>query len=167
MENRRRPRAAWVALLLAVLVLGVANAGWTLPPAQGFRCVLAMDGRQPLAEVFLRLSEDGTSLDYTLKVHGIENITMAHLHLGEAGKIGTPVVWLYPPSPPPKLIPGMFKGVLAEGTITEKDLIGGLRGRKLADLIDEMRDGNIHVNIHSREHLRAGIFAGKIGRRRL
>lgn len=152
MENQRKLRPAWLSLLIALLVVGVPGVGWALPPGQGFHCVLTRDSRQPLAEVSFRLSEDGTRLHYTLKVHDIENITMAHLHLGEAGKIGTPVVWLYPSSPPPKLIPGKVDGVLAEGTIGSEDLIGGLRGRPLRDLTEEMRAGNTYVNIHTVEH---------------
>jgi len=45
-----------------------------------------------------------------------------------------------------------YHGVLAAGTIMSKGLIGGLRGRLVSDLIREMRAGNTHVNIHTREH---------------
>jgi hypothetical protein len=152
MENQRALRPVWLSVIIALLVLSVPELVWAMPPGQGFHCVLTGGSPQPLAEVSFRLSEDGTQLHYTLKVHNIENITMAHLHLGKVGHIGTPVAWLYPSSPPPKLIAGKFDGVLAQGTITAKDLIGGLRGRPLADLIDEMRAGNIHVNVHTREH---------------
>jgi len=152
MENQRRLPLAWLLLVIALLVLGVSEAGLGSPLGEGFHCVLAGGSQETLAEVSFRLSEDGARLHYTLKVHNIENITMSHLHLGKAGHIGTPVVWLYPSSPPPRLIPGKFDGVLAQGTITAKELIGPLRGRPLADLIREMRAGNIHVNVHTREH---------------
>jgi hypothetical protein len=152
MENQRRLPPAWLSILIALLVLAVSELVWALPPGHGFHCVLTRGSPELLAEVSLRLSEDRTRLHYTLKVHNLENITMAHLHLGKVGQIGTPVVWLYPSSPPPRLIPGRFDGVLAQGTITQKDLIGGLRGRPLAALIDEMQAGNIHVNIHTTEH---------------
>ena len=152
MVDSKRLPPVWLSLVIASLIVGVPGIGWALPPGQGFHCVLTRDSRQPLAEVAFRLSEDGTRLHYTLKVHGIENITMAHLHLGKAGQIGTPVAWLYPSSPPPRLIPGKSDGVLAEGTITAKELIGPLRGRPLAALIEEMRAANTHINIHTREH---------------
>jgi hypothetical protein len=152
MGNSRRLRSVWLSLVIASLILGVSGVGWALPPDQGFHCVLSRGSPKTLAKVAFRLSEDGTQMQYTLTVYGIENITMAHLHLGKAGQIGTPVVWLYPSSPPPRLIPGKFDGVLAEGTITAKDLIGGLRGRSLSDLTREMRAGNTHVNVHTREH---------------
>jgi hypothetical protein len=161
MENQRRLPLAWLLLVIALLVLGVSEAGLASPPRQGFHCVLTRGSPKTLAEASFRLSEDETQLHYTLKVNRIENITMAHLHLGKAGQIGTPVVWLYPSSPPPKLIPGMFDGVLAEGTITARELIGGLRGRPLSDLAREMRAGNIHVNIHTREHPE-GSFCGQV-----
>jgi hypothetical protein len=152
MRNCKRLRPVWLSLIAALLILGVSELVWAMPPSQGFHCVLTRGSPQPLAEVSLRLSEDETQLHYTLKVHNIENITMAHLHLGKVDHIGTPAVWLYPSSPPPKLIPGKFDGVLAQGTITARDLIGGLRGRPLSDLIREMQAGNIHVNVHTKEH---------------
>ena len=158
MCNSRRLRPALLSLVIASLIAYVSGVGWALPPAQGFRCVLTRGNPQPLAEVSFRLSEDGTRLHYTLKVHGIENITMVHLHLGKPGQIGTPVVWLYPSSPPPRLIPGKSDGVLAEGTITAKEFIGPLRGKPLAALIEEMRAGNTHVNIHTREHPEGSIY---------
>jgi hypothetical protein len=152
MENQRRLPPAWLSVIIALLVLGFSELVWAMPPGHGFHCVLKGGSPQPMAEVSFRLSEDGTQLHYTLKVHNLENITMAHLHLGKVGQIGTPVVWLYPSSPPPKLIPGKFDGVLAEGTITEEDLVGDLRGRPLSDLIREMRAGNIYVNVHTKGH---------------
>ena len=152
MENQRRLPPAWLSLVIALLLLGVSELVWAMPPGQGFHCVLTRGSPQTLAEDSFRLSEDGIQLHYTLKVHNVENITMAHLHLGKVGHIGTPIVWLYPSSPPPRLIPGKFDGVLAEGTITATDLIGGLRGKPLSDLIREMRAGNIHVNVHTKEH---------------
>jgi len=162
MKNQRRLRPAWLSLAIALPVLGVSELVWAMPPGQGFHCVLTRGSPQPLAEVSLRVSEDETRLHYTLKVHNIENITMSHLHLGKAGHIGTPVVWLYPSSPPPRLIPGKFDGVLAQGTITARDLIGGLRGGPLSDLIREMHAGNIHVNVHSIQgSIRRGAFAGR------
>ncbi|MGM0427769.1 MAG: CHRD domain-containing protein [Thermodesulfobacteriota bacterium] len=121
-----------------------------------FHCSLGVDGRA-MAKGEFGLSEDGTALQFKLVVHKVEDITMAHLHLGKAGKIGTPVAWLYPGTPPPKLLPGLFDGVLAQGTLTGADLMGPLRGKPLSSLITEIRRGNVYVNIHTRTHGRGDI----------
>ena len=65
-----------------------------------------------------RLSNDGTTLTYRLVVANIDDVLMAHIHLGEPGADGPVVSWLYPSAPPPQLIPGTTQGVLATGTIT-------------------------------------------------
>jgi len=119
-----------------------------------FRCHLALPGSEtaPAADVSFQMSESGKEIRYTLKVRNLTNITMAHLHIGLKEGITTPVVWLYPSSPPPKLIHGSFDGVLAEGRITAKDLVGSLRGQPLSALIKEMEAGNTYVNIHTKEH---------------
>ena len=103
-------------------------------------------------EVVLSLVENGHALHYRVVVEQIAGITMVHLHVGEHGVLSTPVAWLYPPAPPPRLIWGEFTGVLAEGTITDLDLKGPLRGRPLADLIKEIRGGKVWTNLHTREH---------------
>jgi hypothetical protein len=103
-------------------------------------------------EVIFRLSEGGSELRYKITIKNVENVIMAHIHLGSWEHIETPVVWLYPSSPPPKLIPGKFDGVPAEGIITAENLRGPLRGKSLADLVAEMRAGNAYVNLHTRYH---------------
>lgn len=133
------------------IVVSCIFTGLVLAANSSFHCTLGLGG-SVLAEAEMQLSEDGSALLYTLEVHGIRDITMAHLHLGKPGTPGTPVVWLYPPSPPPKLIPGPFEGVLARGKITENELIGALRGRPLSSLIEEIQAGNVYVNIHTRDH---------------
>lgn len=119
---------------------------------KGFQCTLTYKGERVLARATFKPSEDETELRYMLEVRNLEGITMAHLHLGMMHHVTTPVVWLYPSSPPPKFVPERFTGILAEGTITEKDLVGPLRGHPLADLIEEMRAGHAHVNVHTKEH---------------
>lgn len=142
-----------VAIFLAYGLVPTMSLGAEEP---GFHCSLGMDGRD-MAEVELRLSEDGSALHYRLEVHHIEDITMAHLHLGRPGEIGSPVAWLYPAGPPPELIPGLFKGILARGTITGDDFVGPLRGKPLSSLIAEIRAGNVYVNIHTQTYARGEI----------
>jgi hypothetical protein len=96
-----------------------------------------------------QLSRDGTELSYRLIVANIENVTQAHIHLAPAGANGPVVAWLYPSAPPAQLIPGRFEGVLAEGTITEANLVGQLAGEPLDTLLEHMRAGNTYVNVHT------------------
>ena len=44
------------------------------------------------------LSEDGTSVDYKLNVANIENVVVAHIHMGMPGVNGPVGVFLYPSS---------------------------------------------------------------------
>ena len=144
---------AVVALLVLVRLGGVA-----LAEQIEFRAVLTgyhhdMPVETPArGEAVFWLSEDGSELRYRLTVSDIEDVIMSHLHLGEEHQLTTPVVWLYPSATPPKLIPGRFEGILAEGTITAEDLRGTLRGKSLAELITEMRAGHAYVNLHTRHH---------------
>jgi glucose/arabinose dehydrogenase len=90
------------------------------------------------------------AIAYQLKVEGLENVTQAHIHVAnEPGGDGPPAVWLYPAAPPAALIPGEFRGVLGEGTITAANLVGPLAGQTLADLLTAIREDRAYVNVHT------------------
>ena len=97
----------------------------------------------------LRLSNDGTELSYRLVVANIDDVLMAHIHLGDPGVDGAVVAWLYPSGPPPQLIDGTTRGVLATGTITSADLVGPLAGQDLGDLLAAIDAGSTYVNVHT------------------
>lgn len=99
-----------------------------------------------------QLSKDGSELSYQLIVEGIENVTMAHIHLAAAGVNGPVVFWLYPQASPPQLIPGLFEGMLAKGTGTLANLVGPLAGHDLSDLFDAMTAGETYVNVHTSQY---------------
>jgi hypothetical protein len=103
-------------------------------------------------QVTFKLSSDGNSIYYKLIAANIENILMAHIHLAPAGTNGGIVVWLYPDAAPPQLIPGSFNGVLAEGTITDSNLVGALEGMTIEDLINEFLNNNAYVNVHTTQN---------------
>jgi hypothetical protein len=107
---------------------------------------------QAQGQAIFQLSKDGTELHYKLIVANIENVMMAHIHLGPAGVNGPVVAWLYPSAPPPALIEGRFSGVLAEGTITAASLVGPLAGEPLSALIDAIEAGNTYVNVHTSQY---------------
>jgi len=100
-------------------------------------------------ETGFKVSKDGSSISYKLIVANIENVTQAHIHWAPAGENGPVVVWLYPEGPPAQLIEGRFSGILAEGVITEADLVGQLAGEPLETLLDLMRTGDVYVNVHT------------------
>jgi hypothetical protein len=96
-----------------------------------------------------QLSKDGTELSYKLIVANLDNLSAAHIHLAPAGTNGGVVVWLYPSSAPGVLIPGTSNGILAEGVITESNLVNALDGQTLDDLIGHFQAGNAYVNVHT------------------
>lgn len=142
---------------------GVMDAGYTTVP------VFARDAGHPAThlagaeevppadtraqgQAFFRLSPDGSALSYTLIVANIENVLMAHIHIGAPGVNGGVAVWLYPSAPPPALIEGRSDGVLARGEITDASLVGPLAGMTLADLLGEIAAGNAYVNVHTSQY---------------
>lgn len=100
-------------------------------------------------QAIFHLSDDGQELSYKLIVANIQNVTQAHIHLEAAGANGPVVAWLYPSGPPAALIPGRFQGVLAEGVITDAQLVGPLAGQTLDDLLALMQAGDTYVNVHT------------------
>jgi hypothetical protein len=100
-------------------------------------------------QAIFQLSKDGTELSFKLIVANLDNLHMAHIHLAPAGTNGGVVVWLYPAAPPAQLIPGTTNGILAEGVITETNLVGALAGQSLDALIEHFKNGNAYVNVHT------------------
>lgn len=94
------------------------------------------------------LSKDGKELTYKLTVTDIENVTAAHIHQGKKGKNGPPVAGLF--AGPKK--EGKFSGMLAEGTIGEKELMGDLSGKQVDALVKLIKSGGAYVNVHTDGH---------------
>lgn len=144
-----------VLTVMALLVVGAAPA-LSQGPHENFRTHLSGDNEvgpvdtQAQGQAIFKPSADGESLDYKLIVANIDDVLMAHIHVGPADANGPVAVWLYPEDgPPPALIPGRTQGVLAEGTITADDLTGPLTGASMDDLLNEIRAGNTYVNVHT------------------
>ncbi len=110
----------------------------------------------------LRLNPTGDVILYQLSVQGIENITMAHIHISDLpGADGPPAVWLYPPAPPAQLIPGQFSGLLGQGDITVTNLVGPLAGKTIPDLLTAIRENRAYVNVHT-EQFPGGAIRGQL-----
>ena len=101
-------------------------------------------------ELKLLVSADGKKISYTLTVENLRNPSASDLHLGPDTANGPAVVKLFP-ARGATARKGDVSGVLAEGTITADDLIGPLLGSALADLIEQVREGNTYVNIHTND----------------
>lgn len=153
-----RLRAALTAML-SLLFAAVAGTGATATPqVMSMTTPLSGANEVPAVETdargvaIIKLGNDG-QLTYRLNVANIENVLMAHIHVGGPDENGPVVVWLYPEDgPPPQLIEGRFQGTLATGTITGDDLVGPLEGHSLEDLLDHIRAGNAYVNVHTEQH---------------
>ncbi len=145
-------------LAATVAALGISAASVAAPP-QNFVAPLSGDAERPLPREtqargvgIFQVAPDGESIRYRLIASNIENVIMAHIHLGPEEGSGGIVVWLYPDAPPPEAPgAGRHDGVLATGTITEEDLVGALAGQDLSALIDAMAAGNTYVNVHTND----------------
>ena len=147
-------RVFLLGLLVALFGTGVAAA------LESFNFNSPMDGAQeaPLprdtparGNAVYNLSADGSAIEYRLIAANIENVFMAHIHMGPAGSAGPIVVWLYPstsPVPGP-LGAGRIDGVIAQGRITAANLVGPLAGHPLSDLVALLRNGGAYTNVHT------------------
>src|SRR5207249_9707104 len=86
------------------------------------------------------LSADGESIHYKVIAANINNVIMAHIHLGDSNTAGPVVVWLYPIGGPPPAAPGggRFNGVLAEGGFSAATFGGPLAGLPMSDRPEDM-----------------------------
>lgn len=148
--------------LSLLLASGTADAAdYIAVPLSGDQEIPARDTRAR-GNARFTLSADGTSIEYRLIVANIENVIMAHIHLGAPTENGPVVVTLFGPVAAGG---GRSSGVLATGTITAASLSGPLAGQPLSALIDAMNAGNTYVNVHTEDgdpntSLIAGDFPG-------
>lgn len=113
-------------------------------------------------QALLQVNSAGDLISYQLNIQGIENVTMAHIHIADVpGGNGPPAVWLYPSAPPAKLIPGPFSGLLGQGSFTEMELVGPLAGMTLGDLLVAIGENRAYVNVHT-EQFPGGEIRGQL-----
>jgi hypothetical protein len=104
----------------------------------------------------LSVAADGKSVAYKLTVGDLSNPSQADLHLGPATMNGPQVVQLFPKHGEAQK-KGPFNGVLCEGTFTATDLIGPMQGSSIADLVDELKAGNVYTNVHTNDGASASV----------
>jgi len=102
-----------------------------------------------------RLREDGSSLEYTLAIYSINNLTMGHIHLGRPGANGPIVLSLIP-----KQTAMGQQNVIVTGVATADMLEGPLKGQPLSALTSQMA-ANAYVNFHTTA-FPGGEFRGNI-----
>ncbi len=86
------------------------------------------------------ISFDGTTVSYSIELHGINSVLFGHIHSAPAGVNGPVRVTLYPGP-----TTGAVDGVLVQGTFTAADV----KGITFDGLIAEMKAGNSYVNFHT------------------
>lgn len=146
-------RAIFLATV-AALAFGVVAPTASAQPSV-FRAVLSGRDEVPITDSLargvatFRVNEDETELTYRLVLANIQDVTMAHIHIGGPADLGPVVVFLLHPEDAPD---GRFSGVVAQGTVTAADLVGPLVGHPLSDLVAQMEAGNTYVNAHTVLH---------------
>ena len=141
-------------LVVILLLLSIGTAAAAPRGKTAFKASLSgaaagsnSDARGRAVFVF---ANDGSKMKFKLVVKGLDNPTMAHIHVAPApGENGPPVLWLYPDAPPPVLFEGTFNGVLGRGRVTSADLTGAAGITSLAELRMAIEEGRAYVNVHT------------------
>jgi hypothetical protein len=154
-----------------LFVLAAALAAAAIPsstfaddqhPANRFIADLSAEDEVPpndshaTGEATFHVVRHGQAIRYHLEINDIENVVVAHIHLGVVGQNGAVVVFLFGPVNPPQ-----SGDVEVRGTFTEQDLVGPLQGHPLSELIAAIRSGGAYVNAHTTAHP-AGEIRGQI-----
>jgi len=145
------------ALVLLVVLVASISTAIAAESKTVFRAGLSGapgTGSDAHGNAVFQFADDGSALKYKLVVNGLDNTTMAHIHVADdTCSFNPPVLWLYPGSPPPQLIEGTFNGLLGGRTVTSADLFQpAASGRGIDDLGDlrqAIEDGRAYVLVHS------------------
>jgi hypothetical protein len=135
-------------LIIFLLVVGLAVTAFAAQESfkamlSGSECVPAVQ-TMAKGDATFTLIKDDNELSYYVTVSDIEDVTAAHIHLGKKGENGPPVALITNEKKA-----GKFTGTLAEGTITEKELMGSLMGKSVKDLVKQIKKGNTYLNVHT------------------
>jgi hypothetical protein len=150
----RRLTGVLVASVAGLVLVGVALAG-----LNGNRSAhltgdqeVPVNGSAGQGQASFQLSKDGMSVDYKLNVANIENVFMAHIHMGLPGANGGIGVWLFPSTTPNVRGPvgqGRFDGRIADGTFDAGDFVGPFAGKTVEQVWALIESGGAYVNVHT------------------
>jgi hypothetical protein len=90
----------------------------------------------------VEIDDEDQTITFSVSVSGLTSPTMAHIHVGAASVAGPIAVNLLPTPP----AAGVFSGVLASGTATASQVVGG---ETFATLAAKIRAGNAYINVHT------------------
>jgi hypothetical protein len=149
--------AALLVLLLAAPVQAGTNRNFVAP----------MDGGQENPPVDthatgvakLKLSKDGTEMQFKVNVANIDNVFAVHIHCGAEGVNGAVGVTLFAVAPPNL---GRVNGTLAQGTVSTPDAGNGCGWADLASVVAAMDAGIAYVNVHTLPGTPTGEIRGQI-----
>jgi CHRD domain len=170
-QVQRRRLVAVVCLLILVLVIVIiavkscGDGGTTVTTSPGaadtgpasatYTAQLtgadSVPAVQTEATAVLTLDYDAESKELTFELEvtsQISNPNVATIYQGKAGEDGTAVYTLLAR----QVEDEEFSGMLAEGTISEDDLVGPLEGGTIADLIELIENGEAYVSIGNERH---------------
>ena len=135
-------------LIVFLLVVGLATIAFAA--GNSFKAMLSGSEDVPAVktmakgEAVFTLSKDGKELSYKVTVSDIEDVIVAHIHLGKKGENGPPVALITNEKKA-----GKFSGTLAEGKITANELMGSLMGKSVKELVEQIKEGNTYLNVHT------------------
>lgn len=152
-------------LVALVGAMAIAASADTHFPESAFDAHLSGDNEVPAVAsegtgyASVTVSEDGSVLDYRLYVNDLDDVVMAHIHAGAPGENGPVAVFLFGPVDP--AVPS--DGLLAEGTLTEADLIPtpGVFDGTMAQLVEMISAGDAYVNVHTTANM-SGEIRGQL-----
>ncbi len=144
MKNRRFLLAALIVLLALVSAGRAENTKNFVASLKGSNEVPPRDTNAAGNAIFHVVS-DGNELYFKLIVANIDNVLAAHIHLAPEGVNGPVVAFLYTGPNTGE----QTEGILAEGIITDANLVGPLSGMTIEDLIDAIAAGNAYANVHT------------------
>jgi hypothetical protein len=147
-------RFTFITLLVLLAMLATISTAIAAESRTVFRTGLSGEaagtGSDAHGNAVFMFKDDGSSMKFKLVVNGLDNVSMAHIHVAEIpGGNGPPVLWLYPDAPPPSLIEGTFNGLLASRTVTSSDLTGAAGIDSLTELVEAIEQGRAYINVHT------------------
>jgi hypothetical protein len=147
---RNRRVIVSIAALAACFPCGAYAADVFTASLDGAQNVPAPIETSARGAVEVRSSADGKKLSYKVTLEKIVNVAAVDLHLGPPTQNGPLVAKLWP-TKGGAAKKGDFAGILAEGTLDAGDLIGPLTGAPFDDLLEQLRTGNVYVNVHTND----------------
>jgi len=139
------------ALFSLIVVTGL-NWNFTYAQSEKFKAKLKGDNEvPPVSSTATGKAKFKVKDDYItskINITGITDVTAAHIHEGNKGENGQPIVDLLKTSNQTKT----QDGVIIQGKIAASELEGSMAGKALTDLQSAMATEGTYVNIHTSDH---------------